>query len=183
MSESKARRPAPAPPASTAATPVSTAAAPVSTAAAQASISRAAASAAADTTSAVPPVPQPAEIPAMAHRRSAAAGEELLAFGHTALLAVVESQAAMARGFEAMAKEMTGIARTGLAAASDGAEALLGARSFADAVEAQLGFARRSCDAWIGGTVKLTEIGLRAANEASRPMLSRLADPAVLRAR
>ena len=87
--------------------------------------------------------------------------------------AFAEAQAALARGFEAIAAEMTGMTRSGIAAASDAAIALLGARTFSEAVEINAGLARRGVDAVIGGSAKLSDIGVRAVSEASRPMLSR----------
>jgi hypothetical protein len=157
MSEAKAKRAAPAiPPAASASPP-----APALPAA-------------------IPVVPSPAEIPVVARRRAEAASKDMLAFGRATLAIVAESQAAMARGFEAVALEMTGLARSGIATAGDSATALLGAKTLADAMEAQIGFARRSIDTLIGGTARLTEIGVRLANETTRPILSRVADPAKL---
>ena len=127
---------------------------------------------------AAPPVPGPVEMPAIARRRSEAVSKEMLAVGRVALASFAESQAAMARGFEALALEMTGFARAEIAAASDSAIAMLGAKTLADAVEAQISFARRSVDMMIGGSARLTEIGVRLAGEVSRPVLSRIADPA-----
>lgn len=88
--------------------------------------------------------------------------------------AFAEAQAALARGFEAIAVEITGMTRSGIAAASDTAIALLGARNFSEAVEINAGLARRGVDAVIAGSAKLTDIGVKAASEASRPMLARL---------
>jgi hypothetical protein len=88
-------------------------------------------------------------------------------------IAVAEAQAALARGFEAIAVEMTGMTRSGIAAASDAAIALFGARTFSEIVEINAGFAQRGVDAMIESTARLSEIGARAVNEASRPTLSR----------
>ena len=51
--------------------------------------------------------------------------------------------AALARGFEKAAVEVTGISRSGMAATADAAVALLGARTFAEALEINAGLARR----------------------------------------
>jgi hypothetical protein len=85
-----------------------------------------------------------------------------------------EAQAALARGFEAIAIEITGMTGSGIAAASDAAIALFGARSFSEAVEINAGLARRGVDAVIEGSAKLSDIGVKAVGEASRPMLPRL---------
>jgi phasin family protein len=87
-----------------------------------------------------------------------------------------ESQTALARGFAAIAAETGAMSRSGIAAASDAAKAMLGVKTLAEAIEINAGFARRSFDAMIGGAAKLSEIGVKAATEASRPILGRLAE-------
>jgi phasin family protein len=87
-----------------------------------------------------------------------------------------ESQSALAHGFEALATEVTGLTRSGIVAATDAAKAMLGARTLAEAIEINAGFARRSFDVMIGGGAKLSEIGVKAATEASRPILNRLGE-------
>ena len=84
-----------------------------------------------------------------------------------------EAQAAFAWGFEEIAGEMTGLTRSGLAATSDAAVALLGARTFAEIVEINAGLARRGVDAMIDGSARLSEIGVKALSQATRPLLSR----------
>lgn len=93
--------------------------------------------------------------------------------GNAAWTAFAEAQSALARGFEKAAVEMTGISRSGMAAATDAAVALLGARTFAEAVEINAGLARRSVDAMLEGSARLSEIGAQAVTDASRPLLSR----------
>ncbi len=85
-----------------------------------------------------------------------------------------EAQAVLGRGFEEIAVEVTGMTRSGLAAAADAAVALLGARTFSEAVEIHARVARRAVDAMIEGSAKLSEIGVTAISEAPRPILSRL---------
>ena len=78
---------------------------------------------------------------------------------------------AVASDMTAMALEMSSLAASSLTAAGDGVAALLAARSLVDAVEAQLGFARRSIDAMAGGSTRVGELGLRLANDAAKSML------------
>lgn len=115
-------------------------------------------------------VPQPT-IPSTAVPQRAG---DLFAAGRTALDALADSQTAMARGFEAMAIEATALARSGFSAAADASSAMLGARTLADAIEIQAGFARRSIDAALDGSARLSEIAVRSTAEASRPILARL---------
>ena len=87
-----------------------------------------------------------------------------------------DAQSALARGFEAVALEVTSLSRFGFAAATDATKAVLGAKTFAEVVEINAGFARRSFDASLAGAAKLSEIGVKAATEASRPIINRLGE-------
>ncbi len=87
--------------------------------------------------------------------------------------AFAEAQSALARGFEKAAVEVTGISRSGMAATADAAVALLGARTFAEALEINAGLARRGVDAMLEGSARLSEIGAQAVADASRPLFSR----------
>ena len=69
---------------------------------------------------------------------------------------------------------MTGLAQTALTEAGDNAAALMRAGSFADAVEIQFGYARRSVASLIAGSIRLSEIGARLMTEASRPIVAPL---------
>ena len=88
-------------------------------------------------------------------------------------IALAEAQAALAEGFERIANEMSGLTRLSLSAASEAAVALLGARTFAEAVEINAGLARRNVDAIVEGSARLSELGVAAMTEASRPILTR----------
>ena len=118
----------------------------------------------------------PRELPAGAAAPAAGAAERTAetarAFGEEALAAVGEAQAAVARGLEEMTVEITGMARAGITAATETASAMLSIKTVADALEVNAVFARQSIDALIGGSAKLSEIGVRVAAEASRPILA-----------
>ena len=95
------------------------------------------------------------------------------AAAESAFTAFADAQCALARGFEKAAVEMTGISRSGMAAATDAAVALLGVRTFAEALEIHAGLARRGVDAMLDGSARLSEIGAQSITDASRPFLSR----------
>jgi len=95
------------------------------------------------------------------------------AAAENAWTAFAEAQCALARGFEKAAVEVTGISRSGMTATADAAVALLGARTFAEAVEINAGLARRGVDMMLEGSARLAEIGATAIADASRPLLSR----------
>lgn len=89
-------------------------------------------------------------------------------------VALAEAQSAMARGFEAIAAEMAGMTRTGIASTSEAAIALISARTLTEAIEINAGLVRRGVDSAIESSARLSEIGMRTVSEASQPLLSRL---------
>jgi Phasin protein len=99
---------------------------------------------------------------------------ELADFGREALTAIDESRAAMARGFDALSEEITGLARGGIDTAVRTAIEMFAVRSFADAIAVNVSFARASFDNWIGVSAKFSELGVKLAVESSRPFLTRL---------
>src|SRR5689334_11012255 len=96
-----------------------------------------------------------------------------LAAADDSWIAMADAQAALARGFEEFAVEVSGWARTSLVAGTDAALALLGARTLAEVVEINAGLARRGVDAAINGSARLSEIGMKTMTDASKPLLSR----------
>ena len=101
---------------------------------------------------------------------------ELADFSGKALVAVAESRAAMARGFDALSEEMAGLARCGIQTVTRTAIEMLAVKSFSDAIAVNVSFARASFDNWIRGSVKFSELGVKLAVESSRPFLAHLGD-------
>jgi hypothetical protein len=91
-----------------------------------------------------------------------------------AAASLAQSQAALARGFEALSAEMAGLALTGMNVAARTATRLLAVKTLADAIEVNAGFACSSFDTLVSGTAKLSELGMRVATEVSKPLLSQL---------
>jgi hypothetical protein len=100
----------------------------------------------------------------------------LVDFGGKTLVAVEESRAAMARGFDALSEEMAGLARCGIETVTRTAIEMLGVKSFSDAIAVNASFARASFDNWIGGSAKFSELGVKLAVESSRPFLAPLGE-------
>jgi hypothetical protein len=117
--------------------------------------------------------PKPAPPSVAAASRHAAPADDMFAYGQQAWAALAEAQAAAARGFEALVGEINTLTRSEMAAATNSATAMLGVKTLAEAVEVNLGYARRSFDALVGTSAKLSEIGVKAAADASRPILMR----------
>ncbi|HEX6443149.1 MAG TPA: phasin family protein [Stellaceae bacterium] len=117
-----------------------------------------------------------AETVAESAAKMAEPAAQLTASADDAWAAWAESQSALARGFEALATELTGMTHSGIAATTEAAKAMIDAKTFVEAVEINANLARRSFDAVIEGTAKISEISVKAATEASRPVLNRLGE-------
>lgn len=130
--------------------------------------------------------PDPAVAPrrldvVLPHRTSlaptiSATGGGLADFSGKALVAVEESRAAMARGFDALSEEMAGLARSGIDTVTRTAIEMLAVKSFSDAIAVNASFARASFNNWIGGSAKFSELGVKLAVESSRPFLAHLGE-------
>ena len=94
--------------------------------------------------------------------------------GRQNFAAFIQSQTALARGLEALSAEITGLALSGIDAATRAATDVLAVKTFADAIEVSAGFTRRNFDTLIGGSAKLSELGVKVAAEASQPILAQL---------
>ena len=94
--------------------------------------------------------------------------------GRQNFAAFIQSQTALARGLEALSAEITGLALSGIDAATRAATDVLAVKTFADAIEVNADFTRRNFDTLIGGSAKLSELGVKVAAEASQPILAQL---------
>jgi hypothetical protein len=101
-------------------------------------------------------------------------GEELSDFGREVFAAFVQSQTAVARGLEALSAEAAGMAISGIDAAARAASEMLRVKTFSDAIEVNTSFTRNSFEALVGGSVKLSELGVKLATEASHPIFTQL---------
>jgi hypothetical protein len=100
--------------------------------------------------------------------------DDLADFGSEAFAALVQSQTAVARGLEALSAEMTGLAISGIDAAARTATEMLRVKTLSDAIEVNAGFTRSSFDTLVGGSAKLSELGVKLAAEVSQPILTQL---------
>jgi hypothetical protein len=101
-----------------------------------------------------------------------ASADELACFGRDAFGALAQSQAALARGLEALSVEMAGLALSGIDTAARAAAKMLGVKTLSDAIDVNTGFACSSLDALVGGSAKLSELGVKLATETSQPFLT-----------
>lgn len=100
--------------------------------------------------------------------------DELADLGRQNLAAVLRANAAFTEGLEAIGKEMMGYARTSLETAAETATALLAAKTFEDVIQLNTDFAKASFERMIAGSTKLSEMGVKVANEALAPLGDRV---------
>ncbi len=89
--------------------------------------------------------------------------------------ALAQSQAALARGIEALSAEMAGLALSGMNVLARTASKLLAVKTLSDAIEVNAGFTCSSFETLVGGSAKLSEIGVKLAAETSEPLFGQLA--------
>lgn len=89
--------------------------------------------------------------------------------------ALAQSQAALARGLEALSAEMAGLALTGMNVLARTATNLLAVKTLSDAIEVNAGFTCSSLETLVGGSAKLSELGMKLATETSQPLFGQLA--------
>jgi Phasin protein len=98
--------------------------------------------------------------------------EDLAQFGRDAFAALTQSQAALARGIEALSVEMAGIALSGIDTATRTATKMLGVKTLSDAIDVNTGFTCSSLDTLVGSSAKLSELGVKLAAETYQPFLT-----------
>jgi hypothetical protein len=89
--------------------------------------------------------------------------------------ALAASQAALARGIEALSAEMAGMALSGMNVLARTATKLLAVKTLSDAIEVNAGFTCSSLETLVGGSAKLSELGVRLAAETSEPLFGQFA--------
>ncbi len=120
------------------------------------------------------PMAGPSEGRALKTLAPSAFSDEFADFGRQNVAALVQSQTALARGLETLGAELAGFALSGMDAAARTATDVLAVKTLADAIEVNAGFTRRSFDTLIGGSAKLSELGVKVAAETSQPILTQL---------
>ena len=100
--------------------------------------------------------------------------EELADLGRENFAAVLRANAALTEGIEAIGKEVMGYARNSLENAAEAATALLAANTFEDLVQLNSEFAKASFERMVARSTKLSEMGVKVANEALAPLGDRV---------
>jgi hypothetical protein len=120
---------------------------------------------------AVTPASQPG-VAALARVAKSTPPDDLAHFSRDSFATLAQSQAALARGLEALSVEMAGLALSGIDTAARTATKMLGIKTLSDAIEVNAGFTCSSLDALVGGSAKLSEFGAKLASETSQLILT-----------
>jgi len=116
-------------------------------------------------------VPEGSNALASANGRSP---EEVVDFSRETLTALAQSQAALARGLEALSAEVAGLALFGIGTAARAVTRMLGIKTLSDAIEVNASLTCGSFDAFVAGSARLSELGAKLAAETSQPLFSQL---------
>lgn len=88
--------------------------------------------------------------------------------------ALAQSQAALTRGWGVLSAELAGMALSGIDTAARTATQMLSVKTLSDAIAVNAGFTCSNFDTLVGGSTKLSELGVKLASEATQPFLSQL---------
>jgi hypothetical protein len=116
----------------------------------------------------------PPSIATLPKEAKSAYSNDLAHFGRDAFAALTQSQTALARGLEALSAEMAGLALSGIDTAARAATKMLGIKTLSDAIDVNTGFACGSLDVLVGGSARISELGVKLAAKTSRPFLTQL---------
>jgi phasin family protein len=100
--------------------------------------------------------------------------EDLADLGRENFAAVLRANAALTEGMEAIGKEVMGYARNSLENAAEAATALLAAKTLEDLVQLNGDLAKASFERMVARSTKLSEMGVKVANEALAPLGDRV---------
>jgi phasin family protein len=100
--------------------------------------------------------------------------EELADLGRENMAAVMRANTALSSGLEAIGKEVILYARSSFEQAAETATALLGAKTFEDVFQLNSQFAKDNFERMIERSAKLSEMGIKLANEALAPLGGRV---------
>lgn len=96
--------------------------------------------------------------------------EQMADLGRENFAALLRANAALTEGLEAIGKEVILDARRAFEQAAETATALLGAKTFEDVFQLNSEFAKLNLERLIERSAKLSEMGVKLANEALAPL-------------
>ncbi|MCR9218975.1 MAG: phasin family protein [Alphaproteobacteria bacterium] len=96
--------------------------------------------------------------------------DEFATINKTSMDAFVKSSNIMAKGFEDLGKAYFAFAQSAAEQNVAAAKKLMTAKTINDVVDIQSDIARTSFDAWVAESTKMSEMGMKVANEAFEPI-------------
>ncbi len=100
--------------------------------------------------------------------------DEMSALGKDNVDAVVQASTIYAKGVEVIGKEVMSYAQARMESNMAAMKAMMGARTLKELVDLQTEFARNAFDQMVTETTKLSEIGVKVANDAFAPINARV---------
>lgn len=99
---------------------------------------------------------------------------DLALMGKENLAALMTANTVVAKGIEEIGKEVAVYAQASLESAASAAQALFGARTLKDVIAVNNDFAKANFESFVANSTKISEIGVKAANEALLPIGARV---------
>jgi hypothetical protein len=93
--------------------------------------------------------------------------------GHDLYAVVIESRGVLVHGIQSLSDEFVTLARQSIDTTAHAAIQMLGVKTWADAIAVNTRYARISCDHWLDGALKVMDLGVKVAFEASKPFMSK----------
>ena len=100
--------------------------------------------------------------------------EDLTVLGQGNFEAVVHANQVLAKGAEVISKELMEIAQASFESAATAAKAYFGAKTLQDVLKLNSEFAKLSLDSFLTNSAKLSDLGVKVANEAFAPIGERV---------
>lgn len=88
--------------------------------------------------------------------------------------ALMAANTVVAKGLEEIGKEVAVYTQVSFESAATAARALFGAKTLKDVIEVNNDFAKASFESFVANSTKISEIGVKAANEALQPISARV---------
>jgi phasin family protein len=99
---------------------------------------------------------------------------DLTALGQENLRAMVAANQVLAKGAEAISKEMLEIAQSSFEHAALAAQAFFGAKTLQDVIELNNRYAKLSVDSFLANSAKLSDLTVQLATDAAQPLKARV---------
>jgi phasin family protein len=100
--------------------------------------------------------------------------EEIVAFHKANFEAVVEANKVLAAGLQEISKELVALTQYALETAASTGKQTISAKSVKEAIDLQVETAKTGYEKIVSNSAKLSELGVKVANEALAPVTARV---------